>query len=77
MKVFQGNYDGRREAMVAARNQKDAAQALGTSVHSLRSFYSSHKPESDNDLAATLEPGVVWLRSMRSYPRGEWVKRET
>ena len=64
MKVYVGNYDGRRYAMVAARNQKAAAAALGMSLHGFRQFFQGHTPQSAEDELALSMPGVVWGKPM-------------
>ena len=74
MKVWHGNYDGKRVAMVAARNQKEAAAAIGTSIYDLRQYYTSFRPETDEEIAAALEPLVVWVREANS--NDEWIRRD-
>ena len=73
MKVFRGNYDGRRYAVVAAKNQKDAAAALNMTVHSMRGFfYTMASHESEEAKKALACPGTVFVRGMKAR-KAEWL----
>ncbi len=41
LKCFQGNLDGQREALVIASSQQKAASIANTSVHDLRTYWST------------------------------------
>ena len=73
MKVYITNYDGRRWAMVAAKNQKEAAKAIGTTLYDFRNYATEAHKEDDVDIAMS-KPGAVFLSGMNHILN--WVEME-
>jgi len=69
MKCWIGNYDGRREAMVIARNQKTAARVAETGLHTFRQFYMLQKAVPTGYKAETLYTRPMWGSG---YLNDEW-----
>lgn len=72
MKVFGGNYDGRREGVIAARSQKEAAKFVGVSLYHFRLYWCETGNEEDIAQALT-EPGTLFIRRMLS--RDDWERK--
>jgi hypothetical protein len=73
VKVYWGNYDGRHYAMVAAKNQREGAAAIGTSLYDFRNFYTEAADDADRAVALTA-PGTVFLQEMQSQK--PWTQRK-
>lgn len=64
MNIYKGTIPNKYEAMVAARNDLAAAQALGVSPFELMFRFYKQKPVSADDHAAAKIPGQVLVRPM-------------
>jgi len=66
VRVYIGNYDGTREGLVVAANQKDAAKVAHCSVYHFREYWSARP-----DWPLTkLKLGVLYTRKIDA--RNEW-----
>jgi hypothetical protein len=74
MKVFCMNWDGRKERMVAAKSQKAAIEALGTTRYHFSQYASETGNQSDIAIA-TGHPGAVFEKSFNRD--GGWVQIST
>lgn len=64
LRVYMSTF-GYFEAIVAAHNQREAAQLLGTSYNDFRNY--GHETFNAEQVALAMqEPGVVWRRELRS-----------
>lgn len=72
LKVFSVNLDGRHDVMVAAKNQKEAAQLIGTTTYMLRQWDAGTNEE-DEQLARS-KPGQLFRKRGRN---GTWVQVKT
>ena len=43
VKCWIGNLDGKRQGLIVARNQKEAAKVIGTSLHDFRNFWTEQR----------------------------------
>lgn len=75
LKMFRGNWDGRRERAVVCATKKEAMALLGTSLSTMNGYFS--QPDSIARPAFTVvwsSPGVVFQRRMRSTTEQDpWV----
>ncbi len=68
LKCFQGNLDGQREALVIASSQKSAANVANTSVHDLRTYWTT-----DGDWPAQdMKPNCLYTKPICSS--NPWVE---
>lgn len=58
VRCYMGNYDGRRQGLVVATNQKEAAEVARTSVYTFRQYWSA-RPEWP---LTKLKLGVLYTR---------------
>lgn len=73
LKVFHGNYDGRREALVACTSMKRAAELIGTSLYDFRRYFLEVPPESEARSVALRNIETVFVRMME--PGTTWEPR--
>lgn len=66
-----GNLDGRRAAMVAARNLDEAAKKMRTSAYSMRQMGWS-LAENDDLAVALAAPDTVFYRPITNIDRRPW-----
>ena len=70
---YLGNWDGKRAAMVAAPNQKEACRLLRTSPHLFRVYGGQQTDDSRLVAVATSDPGRVWTRPIYARDPTPWV----
>lgn len=71
MKVYCMNWDGRRERMVAAKNKKTAAAALGVTIYQFNLY--AHETGNDDDIATAMgDVGAVFEKPFAR--NGVWRK---
>lgn len=71
LKVYGGNYDGRRRGLIAAKNQKEAAAIAHSSVYGFRQFWSeTHNHE---EIATALQRPRTLLLRLFNDREGEWL----
>jgi hypothetical protein len=63
LKVFSGCLDGRNQVSVAAANQKEAAELMGTSLYSFRQ-YCAETGNPDDVARCLAEPGTVFKQKI-------------
>lgn len=71
LKFYAGNLDGTREGGVLAPSWKEAARAIGQSVHSMRQFFNFHAPPEQE-----LKPLTLYTRRFQYGPKRnqEWIE---
>lgn len=76
MKVYLlPNLDGVHQALVAARNQKEACKLLGSSLNGFRAYGGQVTKMPDLVALALERPGVVWQKRIESGPKQTpWVR---
>lgn len=73
LKIYKGCFDGTTDWLVAARNQKEAAELFGVSVYLMRTYgYGPEDPGADDAFAVT-QPGVVFSRPTTNF-HVDWVE---
>ena len=74
MRLWIGNYDGRREGLIYARSKTAAARILGVSLTEFNSYW--HEPERIVQVngAADFEPETLYTRPYHAHGFGTFFK---
>jgi len=76
LKAWVTNYDGRREAAVAATSKKEAARLIGASLYDFNNYAVEVLDEPDLRAMLAAQPGVVFLRAFCGFDEGQaWKAR--
>jgi len=75
MKLWIGNYDGRREGLIVAATKTAAARVVGCSTLRFGDYW-HEAPRVVEHVggAQDFEPETLYTRSISAYPRGVFVK---
>ncbi len=78
LKMWIGNYDGRRQGLVVASNRQRAIDIIDTDPHDFDNFWAevpSTRMDAE-DPAGDIEPDVLYLRPFQRFKNSKWKKRE-
>jgi hypothetical protein len=70
VKCYTGNYDGTREGLIVAENQKRAAEVAGCSLYAFRQFW--HQAPNWPD--QRIRPHTLYTRLYSARYQGEWTE---
>lgn len=75
MKLWIGNYDGRREGLIYATTKTAAARVAGCSPARFRDYWSEATRVVEHAGGAQdFEPETLYTRPISKYPKGVFVK---
>ena len=67
MKMWIGNYDGRREGLIIAKSKAAAAKIAGCSVRAFSNYWNESTRVLQVNGVGDFEPDTLYTRSLRTY----------
>lgn len=67
MKMFIGNYDGRREGLIIAKSKSAAAKIAGCSVRTFNNYWSEATRVIQVNGVGDFEPDTLYTRSNQTW----------